>query len=288
MEDFNNVNYGIPVGGQALPNGVMMTSPHRSATAMQHPSGRLLCCEWSSVGRKRPKIRVLRGVVQFLRAFVSSFRSVVQTVRLSRSAGRIRLRPAAIFSIIAAAALLCGYYFASDAALRAISALNAAYMARSFIYGAVDLVLFAAALFAITRLPSVHRLLMFHGAEHKTINAYEKRLPLTVDNVRGESRFHNRCGTSLVVSVAIVCVIVPPFIPENAGDIIYTAVMLAALLIAIGVSYECMCSTHDNIVTRLGRAAQHITTAEPDDDVMIECAVTALAKAVGCHDADCG
>ena len=129
----------------------------------------------------------------------------------------------------------------------------------------------------------IKRVFMYHGAEHKTINCFESYEELTVENVRKHTRLHKRCGTSFLVLVMIVSMFVFFFVNTN---VLWLRVLSRILLVPViaGISYELIkwAGSHDNILVRIvsapGLALQHITTKEPEDD-MIECAIASL-KAV--------
>jgi uncharacterized protein YqhQ len=126
---------------------------------------------------------------------------------------------------------------------------------------------------------------MYHGAEHKTIACHEAELPLTVENIRRQSRFHKRCGTSFIFIVLLVGIFVMCFVPKGLLWWQRTLISFGALPFVVGISYEFIrfAGTHDNIITRIlsapGLAMQRITTREPDDD-MIEIAVAAMTPCI--------
>ena len=130
------------------------------------------------------------------------------------------------------------------------------------------------------------RVFMYHGAEHKTIFCYENEEELTVENVRKQIRFHPRCGTSFMVLMLIVGIVIGLFIPVAPFGIGFLRPVFKILLLPVscGVGYELIkiCGKHDNAFTRFiaapGLWAQRITTKEPDDK-MIEVAIEAM-KAV--------
>jgi len=151
---------------------------------------------------------------------------------------------------------------------------------------------------AVTLMKDIKRTFMYHGAEHKSIFCYEKGLELTVENVRKQTRFHPRCGTSflfLMVFVGILIMIpvglllsryLPEFILASRPlyTLVRTGITIIIMPLMMGIGYELikLAGRHDNIVTRIisapGLWLQRITTKEPDDS-MIECAIAAL-KAV--------
>ena len=130
----------------------------------------------------------------------------------------------------------------------------------------------------------IRRTFMYHGAEHKTIFCYEQGLELTVENVRNQKRFHPRCGTSFIVLVVLVGIIIGSFIQFDSVAL-RAAMRIILVPIIVGVGYELIkfAGRHDNIVTRIisapGVWLQHITTKEPTDD-MIECAIKAISAVI--------
>ena len=135
-------------------------------------------------------------------------------------------------------------------------------------------------------MPDIRRVFSYHGAEHKTIFCYEAGLSLTVENVRRQKRFHPRCGTSFLILMILVSVIVSTLVQmifPSVYDIAWAWIMVKILMLPIicGIGYEVLklCGKYDNILTKIisapGMWLQRITTKEPDDD-MIEVAIAAL------------
>ena len=155
---------------------------------------------------------------------------------------------------------------------------------RSVFKGVVRILIFLTYILLVSRMKDIRRTFQYHGAEHKSIFCYEKGLPLTVENVRKQSRFHPRCGTSFLVLMLVVGILLSMMIPSTLPPILRTAIKLLMLPLTVGVGYELikLAGRCDNWFTRMisapGVWMQRITTVEPDDD-MIECAITAL-KAV--------
>ena len=137
----------------------------------------------------------------------------------------------------------------------------------------------------------IRRTFQFHGAEHKTIFCYEHGKELTVENIRGERRFHPRCGTSFLVLMLLVSILIGFFIPATLNKWVLTAIKLAIMPLVMGIGYELIkfCGRHDNWLTRIiaapGLWFQRITVLEPDD-AMIECAIVAMKEAIPDDDSD--
>ena len=155
---------------------------------------------------------------------------------------------------------------------------------RGIFEGLLRMLIFLGYMIAVSRMKDIRRTFMYHGAEHKSIFCYEKGLPLTVENVRMQKRFHPRCGTSFMILMLIVGIIISILIPIN-NTIIRTVVKLLLLPLTVGIGYELikLAGRRDNWFTRFisapGVWVQHITTVEPDDS-MIECAIKALEAVI--------
>jgi len=155
---------------------------------------------------------------------------------------------------------------------------------RGIFEGLVRILIFLGYMLAVSRMKDIRRTFMYHGAEHKSIFCYEKGLPLTVENVRAQKRFHPRCGTSFLVLMLVVGIIISILIPIS-HPVWRTVVKLGLLPLTVGVGYELikLAGRHDNWFTRLisapGLWMQRITTVEPEDD-MIECAIKALEAVI--------
>ena len=129
----------------------------------------------------------------------------------------------------------------------------------------------------------IRRVYMYPGAEHKTIFCYEHGLPLTVENARAQVRFHPRCGTSFIILVLIIGILIGLFIPTEIPSWLRAAIKILLLPLTLGVGYEAikLAGRRDNFFTRFisapGLWIQRITTREPTDD-MLECAIAAFNR----------
>jgi len=158
--------------------------------------------------------------------------------------------------------------------------LGAAETARPIIEGITRLVLLVGYMYAISFMGSIKTTFMYHGAEHKTIACYEAQEELTVENVRKHTRFHPRCGTSFILIVLLLSLIVGIFLPRTNMWLRFGVQMLC-LIPEASVAYELIkiAGKYDNIITKIisapGLWLQRITTKEPTDK-QIECAIAAL------------
>ena len=166
----------------------------------------------------------------------------------------------------------------------------------NLVEGVIRMVIFMAYMILISRMGEMKRVFGYHGAEHKTIRCYEAGLPLTVENVRAQTRLHPRCGTSFLLVVMVISILIfsiasslllslCPRLGEMRGSALYRVIMIAFKLLllplVVGVTYEInrWAGRHDNwftkILTAPGMWMQHFTTNEPDDS-MIEVGIAAV------------
>ena len=156
---------------------------------------------------------------------------------------------------------------------------------RSAFEAVFKIVLLVIYMLAVSRMKEIRRVFMYHGAEHKTIFCYEAGLPLTVDNIRTQRRFHPRCGSSFLILVLLVSLFLGIFIPASLALWLRILLKVALLPLTIGIGYELikLAGKKDNAFTRFisapGVWLQHITTVEPDDS-MIECAIVAMNEVI--------
>src|SRR5699024_6854489 len=154
----------------------------------------------------------------------------------------------------------------------------------NFIEGIIRLIIFFIYIVMISKMSDIKRVFMYHGAEHKTIFCYEHGEELTVENVRKYKRFHPRCGTSFLVIVLLLSILVSSLI---SWDNLWVRVGLKVLCLPVimSLSYECIkfAGRHDNLFTRIlsapGLWTQRLTTKEPDDS-MIEVAIASMKRVI--------
>lgn len=158
------------------------------------------------------------------------------------------------------------------------------YFLRALFEGVLKIALFVGYVWATSLMKDIRRTYMYHGAEHKTIFCYEAGLPLTVENVRIQRRFHPRCGTSFLILTLLVSILITTFIRIDSLPL-RLLVKVPTLPLIVGLSYELIkfAGRTDNKLTRIisapGIALQHLTVFEPEDG-MIECAIRAMEKVI--------
>ena len=284
------------VGGQALLEGIMMKGPEKSAMAVRKPNGEIDLSVWDTkklTGIR--KIPFIRGTFNFIDTLIQGYDCLMKSAEISgqeEEPDKIELwlnkvfgkAAGAVFGTVVtflAAALAIGLFFGIPALICGfIGNYVENKILLSAIEGVIKIAMFLAYIIGVSKMSDIRRTFMYHGAEHKTIFCYEKGLELTVENVRKQQRFHPRCGTSFLLIVLVVSVLVSSVITwEN----VFIRVLLKILMlpITVGISYEIIkfAGRHDNWFTKIisapGLWFQNFTTQEPDDS-MIEIAIAAV------------
>lgn len=315
------------IGGQAVMEGVMMRGPHNVATAVRKPDGEIVIDDMK-LGKIRTgrfvKLPIVRGCVNFIDSMIIGVKSLMFSAQfidaddegepveqepskfemwLDEKLGSEKAMNIVIYiSVIFSLALSIGMFILLPAFITGfLKSVIQSRVGLTLIEGIVRIAIFVLYLFLVSQMKDIKRVFMYHGAEHKSIFCYEKGLDLTVENVRVQSRLHPRCGTSFLLLVMIISILVYSVIPWDEASFaaipvigkalgaipwVITRLILRLLLLPIvaGISYEIIkfAGRHDNAFTRAiskpGMLFQHITTNEPDDS-QIEVAIAAL-KAV--------
>ena len=302
------------IGGQALIEGIMMRGPEKDAIVLR--SGEELHIEVKP-RTMRPKKSILRlplirGVVNFFDSQVAGVKALMQSADVETEEEPLsrfeqwlekKLGKEKITRLAVGAGVVMGLGL-SVALFFLLPMLVSAFLARwitgnlllHLVEGLVRIVIFVSYMLLVSRMKEMKRVFAYHGAEHKTIRCYEAGLPLTVENVREQTRLHPRCGTSFLLVVMILSILVfsvasslllaaVPALAALRGGLLYSLIMilfkLLLLPIVVSLSYEVnrLVGRHDNRFTRLisapGMWFQNFTTNEPDDG-MIEVGIAAL------------
>ena len=294
-------SFRTSIGGQALIEGILMRGPKKQAIVCRTRDGIVETVEDLKLVRDRYPILGL----PFLRGIVTLFDSLFKGMRaLTYSASLVPLEEQgepdkldqwieAHFEgekaqkLIIASAVVLGvalslflFIFLPAFLVGLIPGLKTHFFARNLSEGAVRIAILLLYMRLVCEVSDVKRLFSYHGAEHKTIFCYEHGKPLTVENVRVESRFHPRCGTSFLLVVIVISILVNSVV-RLSNSFARMGAHLLLLPVVIGLSYELnrWCGRHDNwlsaILSAPGKWLQHMTTNEPDDS-MIECAIRAM------------
>lgn len=294
-------SFRTSIGGQALIEGILMRGPKKQAIVCRSADGLVEKTEeLKFIKDKYPILGLpfIRGCATFLDSMVKGMQALTYSAELvpleeqgepdkldqwiekhftAEKAQKIIIGVAVVLGI---ALSLFLFIFMPAFVVGFIKPLVGNYVLRNLSEGLVRIVILLCYMWLCTRVSDVKRLFSYHGAEHKTIFCYEHGKPLTVENVRTESRFHPRCGTSFLLVVVVVSILVNSVVRVD-HTFLRMLCHLALLPIVVGISYEInrWCGKHDNLLSRIlsapGKLLQHMTTNEPDDS-MIECAIRAM------------
>lgn len=295
------------IGGQAVLEGVMMRGAASAALAVRDEDGiiRLETERLKPVSERNAFFRlpVVRGVYSFVTSLTGGTKYLMRSAEVYGEGEPSRFEKWAaeklkinVMSVITTLSLIIGLALAVflfiwlPQAVRTLierwAGITFGIWAKNFIEGGIKLLIFIAYLLLCSLLKDIRRTFMYHGAEHKTISCYERGLELTVENVRGCPRVHDRCGTTFIVFVLVISIIVfacfEALIGTSVNGILRVLLKLLLLPIVAGLSYEllkALAKTDSVLVYPLkapGLLLQRITTREPDDK-MIEVAITAFS-----------
>ena len=317
------------IGGQAVMEGVMMRNKTKYAVACRKPDGEIVV-DVKEVHSIKEKLHFLvwpflRGTVNLIESMVIGIKTLTYSAEFlddgekkdakagteqavppkqaealteagSKDPGKEEafMTPFMIFCTIALSlALTIGLFFFLPVLItEGVEALTGweSPLATSAVEGIVRILIFVGYVAAISLMPDIKRVYRYHGAEHKTINCIEHGMPLTVENARVSSKEHKRCGTSFLIVVMVVSILVFSIVncfPLYTGDshilkvLVRFGTRLVLLPLVAGISYEFLMLAGGsdnklvNLLSRPGMWMQALTTKEPDDS-MIECAIASV------------
>ena len=315
------------VGGQALIEGIMMNGPKGSTIAVRKTDGSIVT-EEQTFNHIKDKIKFLgvpfiRGIVNYVETMIFGYKCLMRAADLS---GQLEAEEdvenmskldrwlndhmgpkllGVITGVASALAIVVGVFLFAYLPTLLVDLMDEHLFGsrladfHALFEGIIRAAIIVLYMFIVSKLKDIHRVFMYHGAEHKTIACYEKGLPLTVENVRSCKRFHPRCGTSFIFIIIIISIIVSsvvllifPVLGEKSLRLVWILVKIVGILpIVTGISYEMIkyAGRHDNIVTKIfsapGLWMQRITTAEPTDD-MIEVGIASIKAVITDDPAD--
>ena len=304
------------VGGQALIEGIMMQGPKGAAVSVRTPDG-TIDTEMVDFKHAKDKFKplgwpLIRGVVAYIESMIFGYKCLMISAEKS---GLEDLEESEenmskldkwlndhinkkVLGVLTAVASVIGmllafllFFYLPTIAVNFINKLSGEVLTnyRALFEGIIRMIIFVAYIALVSLMKDIKRTFMYHGAEHKTIFCYERGCELTVENVKKQSRFHPRCGTSFIFVILIISVVISSAIsvtwPELRDQtVLWIAIKVLILPLITGISYEFIkyAGRHDNIFVKLlsapGLWMQRLTTKEPDDD-MIEVALASF-KAV--------
>ena len=286
------------IGGQAVIEGVMMKNKERYAVAVRKPDGEIEVTTdtyKSVVGKYTAltKLPFVRGIFNFVDSLVLGMKTLtwsasfyeeeeekemteVEEKKQERTEKLLMTLTMVVSFALAIGIFMVLPYFLSDLLKKWISS----YTVRIIIEGIIRIAIFVAYVGGISVMNDIKRLYRYHGAEHKCINCIEHGLSLTVENVRKSSKEHKRCGTSFMLFVMIVGIVLLFFVRVES-PLMRVIVRIALLPVIAGISYELIkwAGSSENpvvcILSKPGLWLQGFTTKEPDDE-MIEVGIAAV------------
>ena len=306
------------IGGQALIEGIMMRGPKKDAIVTRGKEG--LTVEVTPRKLNPPKSYkswpVLRGIFNFFDSQVTGVKALMRSADLApeeygeeetpskldlwleKKLGNEKFQQFVIgFAVFLGLAMSVGLFFLLPGILSGlIDRWLPNNLVLNLVEGLIRMCIFMAYMMLVSQMKEMKRVFAYHGAEHKTIRCYEAGLPLTVENVRQQTRLHPRCGTSFLLVVMVISILVfsvastallavIPALEDMQGTFLYRLIMIAFKLLllplVVGITYELnrWIGRHDNALTRIlsapGMWMQNFTTNEPDD-AMIEVGIAAV------------
>ena len=274
-------------GGQAVIEGVMMRGSRMLAVALRHPEGHIMV-ETEPLNEalyRGPISRIpfLRGLVTLWDALGLGMKALMMSADVAMGEEVSLSGPVGWGTALVGVGMGVGLFMVLPSFLVGLLAIPLEWLS-SLLEGIVRLFIVVGYMWAVGFMPDIRRVFAYHGAEHKTVNAYEAGARLTVDDVRPFSTAHTRCGTAFLLIVVVLTVLI--FAPFNTPSLLWRVLSRITLLPVIaGIAYETLRLTARladrpwmRVIIAPNLALQRLTTREPDDE-MLEVAIAAL-KAV--------
>ena len=310
MAKKKDTTFRTSIGGQALIEGILMRGPEKQAIVVRSPQGLVIREEELKLVRDKYPILglpLIRGGVTFLDSMFKGVKALMFSADyfpeeedngepskfeqwLNEKLGNEKME-----KLVIAVAVVLSVFFSiglfmllptSIAGL--VEYFTDSVLARNLVDAVLRITIFMTYLALVSRMKDIRRVFSYHGAEHKSIHCYERGLELTVENVRAQSKHHPRCGTSFLMVVIIISILINTAvfaIFPAPNLLVRILVQLLLLPIVVGIAYEFnrYVGAHDNPVTAFlakpGMWMQKFTTYEPDDS-MIEVAIEALKRVI--------
>jgi uncharacterized protein YqhQ len=285
----------INIGGQAVIEGVLMRAPRSMAIAVRRPNGEIVVKRDVVVplAERFPivKLPIVRGAVALFSSLVIGMKALSYSANEALAEGETAEEMSSLamggtmaLAIIFAVLLFFMLpLFLTNLLVPVIGDSNIVF---NLVDGLIRVFVFLIYVYAISRMDDIQRVFQYHGAEHKSIFAFEAGLPLTVEHVKAFSRLHPRCGTSFLLIVMLVSIAVFSLIPKLWPFYLKAGARVVLLPLIAGVSYELLkwSARHENsplvrLIIAPGLALQRLTTREPDDS-QIEVAIRSMTEAL--------
>ena len=277
-------------GGQAVIEGVMMRGKKLMVTATRHPNGEIgvdsqvLPTLYTGRWRKTP---LVRGIIALIESLVLGIQTLMNSANIALEEEKTQLSGWALWGIILVAmAFSVAVFFIGPLF---ITNLLRSHLQSSILFnlieGIIRVAIFIAYLKVISLMGDIKRVFAYHGAEHKSINAYEAGVPLEVESARVYTTANPRCGTSFLFAVMVIAILVFSLVGKpSIGYMVISRILLLPVIAALGYEFIYFTSRHvNNPVMRVlltpGLWLQALTTREPDDK-QLEVALAALKKVI--------
>jgi len=285
----------VNIGGQAVIEGVLMRAPRSMAIAVRRPDGEIIVKRETVVplSERFPlvKLPLVRGAVALFTSLIIGMQALSFSANEAISEGEEKEEMSSLaMGGTIAVALLFGIMlffilplFLTKLLVPYIGDSNIVF---NLVDGLIRVIVFLIYVYSISRMSDIQRVFQYHGAEHKSIFAFEAGIALTVENVKQFSRLHPRCGTSFLLIVMLVSIVVFSLIPKLWPFYLKAGSRIVLLPVIAGLSYELLKLSAKHEKSRLvrlfiapGLALQRLTTREPDDG-QIEVAIRSLDEAL--------
>ena len=291
------------IGGQAIIEGIVMKGPKRTCVVVRKADGTLVTEERDSSTPKSRfwRLPICRGAYSLFTALKDGLEDIDYSSKfiedgegeepskferwLEQKLGSETLEKAIMaFAMVVGIAIPVGLFMLLPSFAGGLLPEATPNVARNLFEGMLRIAIFLCFMWSVSHMKDIRRTFEYHGAEHKTIFCYEAGLPLTVENVRSMPRFHPRCGTSFLLIVLVVSVLVFSFVTWNSL-VIRVLLKLVLLPVTVGISFEIIryAGRYSNPLTRLisapGLWLQRLTTAEPDTE-HIEVAIASMLPCI--------
>jgi len=302
----------VSVGGQAVMEGVMMQGPERIAMAVRRTDGKvaLVTKPVTKLSDKYPFLGwpIIRGVVNFVAQLASGMKMLMDSAEMAgedteepsefekklASFLHMKVEDVTIMcAVVLAVVLFIGLFFLIPTGIESLlKMLTDNRFVLNLAGGVLRMGMFLGYVLLVSRMKEIHRVFQYHGAEHKSIHCFEAGQELTVENAQKFTTLHPRCGTSFLVIVFTISILIFTVFGTNSGNVLLRMLSRLALLpVTAGVSYEILKwlgRAEETPIVRVlkwpGLMMQKLTTAEPDDE-MVEVALISLKTALGMPDA---
>jgi len=274
-------------GGQALIEGVLMRGSRYLAAAFRAPDGEIIV-ETEKLGgiytSKLVKIPFLRGLVILWDAIGLGTKYLTKSANIQTGEEEKIEGPAMALSLVLSFTIAIALFFVAPAGIASLFEkwFSITPFLSNLIEGLIRLVLVIAYIWAIGRMPDIKRVFSYHGAEHKTINAFESSSALSVQTIKQHSLFHPRCGTGFIVILVVFSIILFVLLGPIPNIFLKFASRIVLLPILVMISYEYMrfAANHSEhpvfrFLSFINMSMQRLTTVEPDDK-MLEVSLTAF------------